>query len=403
MDYQYVGYTEDRKLVKGTISASGEGMASQILAHSGYQVLSLKPITAFMPSLEKILSARSRVKPKEIVLFSRQLALLLESGTDIVTSLELLQDQASSHTLKRVLGEVVSDLRGGNRLSVALAKHPKVFPTIYCRSLSVGEQTGGLETVLRQLADHMEKEIATAKGIKNALMYPVIVSVAAVIVIAILVVFVLPAFTGLYSSLGADLPLPTRILIAVMNGLQSYGLYLLIAVVTVAGLAYAYIKTPAGRYQWDQLILKLPIIGRISHLNELARCCRSMSLLFHAGVPLPEIMSLVIQGSSNKVIANALTDVQQNLLRGEGLSQPMARNPLFLPMMVQMIGVGEETGNLDVTLLSVAQSYEVEAEDKTHSLIGLIQPAVTVIIGLVVAFIAISLVSAMYSVYGQMA
>jgi len=403
MDYQYVGYNEDRKLVKGIIAAKGEGMASEILAHSGCRVLSLKPVTTFIPSLEKIAPSLTKTKPEAIVLFSRQLALLLESGTDIVTSLELLQGQTSSRNLQRVLGEVVSDLRSGNRLSAALSKHPKTFPHIYCRSINVGEQTGNLEVVLRQLADHMEKEIKTTKSVKNALRYPVIISVVAVIVIAILVVFVLPAFTSLYSQLGADLPLPTRILIAVMNGLQSYGLYILIAVVTVAGLAYAYIKTPAGRYQWDQLILKLPIIGRISHLNELARCCRSMSLLFHAGLPLPEIMSLVIQGSGNKVIADALTDVQRNLLRGEGLSQPMAKNPLFLPMMVQMIGVGEETGNLDVTLLSVAQSYEVEAEDKTHSLIGLIQPAVTVIIGLVVAFIAISLVSAMYSVYGQMA
>jgi type IV pilus assembly protein PilC len=403
MDYQYVGYTKDKKLVKGSISASNEGIATQILARSGYQVLSLKPVTSFLPSAERIFPSLYGVKPQTIIMFSRQLALLLESGTDIVTSLELLQTQSTNRTLKKVLSEVIADLRGGNRLSVALAKHPKVFPSIYCRSLSVGEQTGGLEIVLRQIADHMEKEVTARKGIKNALTYPIIVAIVAVVVIAVMVTFVLPAFTSLYSSLGAELPLPTRMLIAAMNWLQSYGLYLIIAVVIAAGSAFAYFKTPTGKYQWDKLILKLPIVGRISHLNELAHCCRSMSLLFRAGLPLPEIMSVAIQGSNNKVMAEALTDVQRDMLKGQGLSRPMAKNQLFLPMMVQMIGVGEETGNLDVTLLAVAQSYETEAEDKTHSLIGLIQPTMTIAIGILIAFIALSLVSAMYSVYGQVA
>ena len=148
-------------------------------------------------------------------------------------------------------------------------------------------------------------------------------------------------------------------------------------------------------------MISLPLVGRINHLNELARCCRNISLLFRGGLPLPEIISLITQGSKNKVIAQAFADVHQDMLNGEGLSRPMAKNRLFLPMMVQMVRVGEETGNLDVTLLAVAQNYETEAEDKTHSVIRLIQPAMTIIIGLVVAFIAISLISAMYSIYGQ--
>ena len=336
-----------------------------------------------------------------MILLFRQLALLLESGTDIVASLELLQGQVSNRSLKTVLGEVVSDLRGGSQLSVALSKHPEIFPPIYSRSLSVGEQTGSLETILRQVADYMEREATTAKSVKSALAYPAIVSIVAVIVVAVLVSFVLPTFTSLYSSLGAELPAPARLLMAGVEGLHSYGLYLILAVAIGAGLAFIYIKTPAGRYQWDRLLISLPLVGRINHLNELARCCRNISLLFRGGLPLPEIISLITQGSKNKVIAQAFADVHQDMLNGEGLSRPMAKNRLFLPMMVQMVRVGEETGNLDVTLLAVAQNYETEAEDKTHSVIRLIQPAMTIIIGLVVAFIAISLISAMYSIYGQ--
>jgi len=399
MVYQYFGYTKDNKIVKGTISSSTEEIARQILTNSGYRVVSLKPVTTFMPS-HGFLSI-SRVKPEAIVMFSRQLALLLESGIDIVTALGLLQSQTSSKTLKAVLKEVISDLRSGHRLSAALDKHPKIFPPIYRRSLSVGEQTGGLETVLRQVADYMEREITTAKKVKGALRYPIIVAIVAVIVIGVLTSFVLPAFVDLYSTLGAELPLTTRILIDTMDWLNSHGLYLGAGIAIAVALAFTYIKTPAGKYNWHKLLLKLPLVGRVTQLNELARCCRSMSLLFRAGLPLPEIMALAVQSSNNRVLAKALSEVRQDMIKGEGLSRPMAKSEIFLPMMVQMVRVGEETGNLDVTLLSIAQTFETEAEDKTQSLVGLIQPAMTIVIGAIVAFIALSLVSAMYSVYGQ--
>ncbi len=402
MVYQYLVYTEDKKIVKGTISAESEKTAGEVLTHKGYWVLSLKPVATYKPSWEKILPFLYPIKPEVIIFFSRQLALLLESGIDIVTSLELLRAQASNRNLKRVLGEVVSDVRGGNQLSVALGKHPESFSPIYCRSLSVGEQTGGLEIVLRQMSDYMEKEATSTKEIKNALRYPMIVSIVAVIVIAVIITFVLPAFTSLYSQLGVELPLITRLLLSAVSWFASYGLYFIGAVIIIALLAFAYIKTPEGKFAWDGLALKLPLLGRVSHLNELAHCCRSMSLLFRAGLPLPEIMHLVIESCDNKVVKKVLTDVHQDMLKGEGLSQPMAKSKLFLPLMVQMVRVGEETGNLDVTLAAVAQNFEAEAQDKMRSLIALIQPTITLLIGIVVAFIALSLVSAMYSMYGQM-
>jgi len=370
------------------------------LSYAGYQAINLKQFVPFF-SLDRLLESLSRVKPAEIILFYRNLALLLESGVDIVTSLELLRDQASNRALKRVLGEVISDLRGGNQFSSALGKHPGVFSPIYCQLLGVGEQSGGLETVLRQIADYMEKEAVATKDIKNALMYPIITSVVTIVVIGILVTFVLPGFASLYSSLGVDLPLPVKILTTMASKAQSQGIYLLLAVFVVVGSALIYIKTPGGRYKWDKLLLNLPVVGRVNHLGELARCCRSISLLFRAGLPLTEVMSMVIQGSGNRAMAKALIDVQQGMVKGEGLSRPMAKNKLFLPMMVQMVRVGEETGNLDTTLLAVARSYENEVEDRTRSLIALIQPVMTLIIGLVIGLIALSLTSAMYSIYGQ--
>lgn len=401
MQFSYVGYAEDRRIVKGTISAPSESVAGQVLARNGYRVLTLKPEASSLPSLDKLFPSVFRVRPETVVMFSRQLALLLEAGTDIVTALELLQAQSPNRLMDRVLGQVIADLRNGERLSSALARHANVFPRMYVQSLVVGEQSGGLETVLRQVADYIEKEAKAAKGVKGALRYPAIVAVISFIVVAVMIVFVFPAFAGLYSSLGAELPLPTRIILSAAKLLARYGLYIVGAAALAIVAALAYIKTPEGKLHWDGLALRLPVLGKVTHMAELARCCRSLSLLFRAGLPLPQIMSLVAEGTNNLVVEKALGNVRQAMLKGEGLSQPMSRDPLFLPMMVQMVGVGEATGNLDVTLASVADCYETEAEDRMKALIAMLQPAITLLVGAVVGLVALSLISAMYSVYGQ--
>ena len=402
MDYQYIGYTEDKRLVKGNVTAVSQEMASELLGRQGYQVLRLKTTASFAPAWDKMFPSLFKVKPQDVIMFSRQMALLLESGTDIVTSLQLLQAQITNRVFRRVLDEVIADLRAGNRLSDSMSKHPTVFPNLYCRSLSVGEQTGSLEVVLRQLADHMEKELAAKGGVKKALAYPIMVSIVAVIVVAVLVTFVLPSFMGLYSTMGAELPLATRILLNIVDWLENNIISMLVWLGGIGFLVFIYSRTQEGKFMLDRLVLKVPVLGRVVLLNELTRCCRSMSILFRSGLPLTEIMSMTVEGSGNRAVREALTTVQQDMIKGEGLSRPMSQNQLFLPMMVQMVRVGEETGNLDITLLTTAQAYEAEADEKTRALIGFIQPAMTLGIGLVVAFIAIALLSAMYAVFGQM-
>lgn len=402
MDYRYVGCTEDRKLVKGTLAAASQEVAEKVLAAQGYHIFDVKPVSAFMPSRERMLpSLFSKIKPQVIITFSRQLALLLESGNDIIASLELLQVQSSNNHFKGIIGEVMSNLRGGSRFSAALGKHSKTFSNIYVQAVSVGEQSGNLEKTLRQVADYMDKDVKASKGIKNALRYPMLISVVAFAVIGVLVTFVLPSFTDLYSSLGVELPTMTRVILSTMTWLSSYGPYLMVVALLIMVLVYLYTRTPNGRLLKDRLVLKIPVMGQVSHFNELIRCCRSMSILYQAGLSMTEIMSMAIRNSNNLIIKNVLTQVQQDVIRGESLSLSMAKSDYFLPMMVQMVSVGETSGNLDVTLLAAAENYETEAEDKMRSLIGFIQPAITLGIGVVVALVALSLVTAMYSVYGQ--
>ncbi len=400
MEYSYIAYTEDRQLVKGRLSATSEEVAAKLLSYGGYRVVSLKQ---YIPVLNtaNLAATFSRVKPGELIMFCRQLALLLESGTAIVTALELLKAQVTNPLLKRVIGQVAADMSAGASLSVALSRHPRVFSSIFHRAVAAGEESGSLEVVLRQMADYMERRDATGKKIKNSLTYPVIVAIVAMIVVGILITLVLPTFTSLFAAFKVELPLPTRLLIGLTSWLNHYGAYLIAVIAMTAGLSWAYVRTPAGKYQWDKLLLGLPVVGRIILLNELSRCCRTMALLFRVGLPLPEIMAMASRSTNNKVVVEALNGIQQELIRGEGISRSMAKRKLFLPLMVQMTAVGEETGNLDKTLATVAESFETEADDKTSTAVGLIQPAMTVVIGLIVGFIAVALFSAMYGIYGQ--
>ena len=400
MDFAYVAYTEDKRLVKGKLSAATEEAATQLLGYGGYKVVSLREAVPFL-DIEKLLARFTRIKPTEVVMFSRQLALLLESGTDIVTSLDLLQEQTDNKILRTIIGEVAADIRSGSALSAALSKHPRAFSPMYHRAIAAGEQGGNLEVVLRQMAAHIEKSVTTEKQIRNALTYPFIVIFVAVIVVIILVSYVLPAFTSMYKEFGVELPLITRILMAITDWASQYGIYLILGVIAVAVGVYFYIKSPRGKHWWDTTVLRLPVLGRIVHLGELSRCCRTMSLLIRIGLPLPEVMGMTIYNSNNKVVGDNLMGVQQELIRGEGLSRPMAKRELFLPLMTQMVRVGEETGHLDNTLDTVADSFEMDAGEKTRGAVALIQPVMTIIIGLLVGFVVLAMVSAMYSIYGQ--
>lgn len=400
MFYQYIACSESGEIVKGKLTATSEEVIAQMLGVAGYRLINLRPFVPFL-SLEKLTAQLFPVKPNEVIMLFRQLALLLESGVNIVTSLELMQEQITNRTLKRVVLDVISDIRVGNQLSVALSRHPEVFPILACRSLSIGEQTGGIETMLRQVADYMEKEIVAKKGIKGALMYPAIALIVTALVVGLMMFFVIPAFAGFYKELGAELPGITQMMLSLSNILRDNYLVILLVILIGVALAFVYFRTADGKYNLDKIMLRVPQLGRVKHLNELSRCARSISLLYAAGLPLTEIMPLVIQGCNNRLMARALYDVQTDMLKGEGLAKPMSKNHLFLPMMVQMVKVGEETGNLDGSLQAVANNYEADAQDKTKALISMIQPVMTIVIAGIVGLIALSMVSAMYSIYGQ--
>jgi len=402
MAYQFKAYTIDKRVVQGTIDAASESTAEEALYRAGYQrVLSLKQMRPGL-SLERLLPTLFRVKTQDVIDFSRQLATLIESGITILTTLQLLEEQAFRPAFSKVIAGLVSELRGGSSLSQALSKYPQAFSYTYCQVVKAGEQAGNLEVGLRQIAGYMERQVATAKRIRGALAYPVAVLFMAIGVFVLLITVALPPLVGLFTTLGTELPWMTRSLIAISNFLTNYKFYLLGGVAIVAISIIGYLRLPAGKLTMDRLWLKLPLIGPINIQRNVGHFCRTASMLLKAGLLLPQTMSIVIQTVGNRIIRQTLKEVREKLVQGQGLSQPMAAIDLFPRLMVEMVSVGEKTGNLDSTLATLGDYYEQRVDQRVNTLISMIGPALTVGVGLIVAFIALSIITPLYSILGSM-
>jgi len=397
MTYEYSAYTGDR-IINGTIDAASENLAEEALYRAGYQfVISLKKIRP-SPSLEELIPSLYGIKSQDMVDFSRQLATLIESGIGLLSALHLLEGHALKPALKRIISGLIDELRAGISFSQAASKYPHAFSDTYCQLIKASEHTGNLGIGLKQIAGYMEKQLALKRRIIQALAYPTLVLVIATGVFALLITVALPPLVGLFDSLRAELPLSTRMVIAISDFLIDYNLYLLtgalLTIVSIIGVT----RLPSGKLAVDRLMLKLPAVGVINIQRHMAQFCRTTSMLLGAGLRLPQIMDIATQTIGNRVIRRALGKVREKLIQGQGLSQPMAEIDVFPPLMVEMAVVGENTGTLDSTLSTVADFYEERVDQQIQTLTSLIEPVLTVIIGLAVIFIALSMITPLYSI-----
>jgi len=400
LTYRYVASTRQGELVKGNIKAPTEIAAERLLIAKGY-IPEHVEVAPSMFSLEEALPSLFKVKPRDVVVFSRQLATLLRSGISLLPALEILQGQVvSSRAFNSILGSVLNDIRSGGSFSQAISKHPKAFNEIYCRTIAVGEETGSMEAVLNRMADYLDKQTVLAQKVKKALTYPAMVTGVGVIVVFLLITVVMPKLLDMFKALSVELPLPTRMLIAITELFTTHTLYILIAGVFLVALVLWLVKQPTGRRLLDRVRLSMPIIGPPALMSELGRFARSLSVLVSAGLKLQEIMELLPQSTTNRVFRDALEQVHERLILGEGLAEPMSRLDIFPPLMVQMVAVGEETNSLDFTMGVVADFYETAAEERTAAMVGMIGPLSTIGIALLVGFIAISVIMPMYTITG---
>ncbi|MFC1984059.1 type II secretion system F family protein [Chloroflexota bacterium] len=400
ISYRYVAATNQGQEVKGTIKAINEVAAERLLIEQGLTPINVEAVPS-MFSLEEALPSLFKVKSRDVIVFSRQLATLLRSGISLLPALEILQGQVTTgRAFRKILETMSNDLGAGSSFSQAVSKHPKAFSDIYCRTIAVGEQSGSLEIVLNRMAEYHEKQGVVSSKIGKALSYPLMIMGVGIVVVIVLMTVVMPQLLNMFTSMGAELPLPTRILIWLTEFFNANILYLLIAAVVLAVVVLWLVKQPAGRRLLDRLKLTFPVIGSALLMGELARLSRTMSVLITAGLSLQEVMEMIPQSSNNMVIRDALSQVNEGLLLGSGLSEPMSRISIFPPLLIQMVAVGEQSNTLDFTLGVVADFYEVTADEKTSAMVGMMGPLLTIAMALGVGFIAISILMPMYTLTG---
>jgi type IV pilus assembly protein PilC len=354
-----------------------------------------------LPWYKKGPSFGRTVKTEEVMNFSRQSAAFMRAGVPILDALGIVAEETSSAQMTAVLRDVQQRLRNGSSFGDAVAAHPTVFPGYYIAIVRAAELTGQLDDAFEQLSRYLERDIAARRQVKSALTYPAFVFALAILAVVVMSMWVLPKFKGFYSSLGAHLPLPTRMLLGFTDFVGQWWLVILAVIAGLLLLAFAIIGGKHGKARRDAALLRLPAIGKLVHLIAVERFCRVLATLVSTGVPLPDAVTVSADSTNNRVFQTKLAVAREAMMRGEGLARPIAAAGIFPAAARQMIRVGESTGSLDQQLQSAAAFYERELEYRLKKATDLFEPIVIVVVGGVVAFVAVAQIAAMYSVYHQ--
>ncbi|SFU89301.1 type II secretion system F family protein [Alicyclobacillus macrosporangiidus] len=410
MKFAYTASTLQGKTRRGILTADSRADAIAELREQGLYVTRLTEVKGLRAALNahgdsiwtKDIPIGKKVKAGEFAAFCRQLAALVRSGVTIGDAVRVLSEQSENKALGKALADVSRDLRQGNQLSQAAAKHKNIFPPMFTNMVKAGEVSGHLDEVLDRLSTFYEKEYYTREKVKSALTYPIIVSILAVIVTVFMMVKIVPTFVSLFASFNATLPLPTRIVIGVSNVFTHFWWELLILLVLLM-VGYKWLmRQSRPRYIRDTILLKLPVFGTLLRKSVMARMARTMSSLFASAVPVLQSLELTADVVSNAVVERALKRCAENLSSGQSLTEPFATEWVFPPLVVHMIRVGEETGNLDHMLTKVAEFYEAETEAIVDRLKSLLEPILMLILAGVVGIIITAVIMPMFSLESQL-
>ena len=393
------------QLRKDTIEAANLRAATQRLQEQRMTVIQIKAKAAGAGAdgLAGLLSRMKKVDEQALTVFSRQFATMINAGLAMVRCLDILSEQTEDKKLRETLIQVRRDVEGGSTLSNSLAKHPNVFSMLYISMVKAGEMGGVLDEVLERLAGFMEKDFALKKKVKSALTYPVVILLMASGIVFFLVTYILPTFVALFEGMSLALPLPTQILIAVTKGARNPAVVIPAIILLCVGgfMVGQYIKTPAGRKQYDMMRLNIPVFGLLNRKVSISRFCRTLGTLLSSGVPIMQALEIVGRASGNEIIAMTVTKVRESIREGESIASPLGASGMFPPMVTQMVAVGEETGNLDAMLSKIADFYDTEVEYMLASLTSMLEPIMIVGMGGIVGFIVISVFLPLYQLIGD--
>jgi type IV pilus assembly protein PilC len=395
--FAYVGVTLDGEQVRGTHRAANRGDAEVSLYER--QVRHLR-VTEKKGILRYEISG-PRIKREAVMHLSRQIAAFLRAGLPILEAVHTIGAEHENSSVRRMMNEIEDGLRSGERFSECLERFPKVFPAFYRGIVRSAELTGELDTVLARLSGYIERDLEARRKIKSALMYPLIVSAMSIVTVLVLAIYVLPKFEDFFADLGAELPLPTRMLLGFTGFIGQWWWAICGGAAAVALLYLALTRTSRGKYARDALLLKVPVLGVTIQYALVERFCRVLGSMVSAGVNLTEGLAVTTEALRNRVYIKRLGEVTEQMLEGQGVAGPLARTGLFPGTATQMLRVGEDTGSLDTQLDVTAQYYETELDYKVAKLTALFEPVVIIVMGLIVGFVAVALVSAMYGIFDQ--
>jgi type IV pilus assembly protein PilC len=396
--YTYKVKDQHGKFVEGKVEAASEVAVAEKLRSMGYVPLEVKAANVGMQR-EISFGGKKRVKTKDLAVFSRQFATMIDAGLTMLRALTIMADQVDNLELRRILRSVKEDIEAGLSLSAAMGKWPDGFPPLMVNMTKAGEAGGFLDVALRQVADNFEAEVKLKAKIKAALTYPVVVFILAMLMCVAMLVFVVPVFSSMFEDLGGELPLPTKVLVA-MSGAMKFMLPIMIVLLVVGTWAWRkYGKTERVRSVWDPLKLKMPVFGGLVQKLALARFARNLSTMLSSGVPILQSLDIVADTTGSIVISRALAEVQESVRRGETVAGPLAQHPIFPSMVVQMIASGEEAGAIDQMLQKIAQFYDEEVETTTESLTARIEPLMIAFLGGVVGSMIVALYMPIFKVF----
>ncbi len=390
--YSWEGKNRSGRVVKGKTQANS--------IDAVYAQLNSQLITPIKVVETKEKKSKGSVPTKDKVVFTRQFSTMIDAGLPLVQSLEILASQQPNKFFKEVLYQIKSDVEQGSTLSEALKKHPKVFDDLYVSLVAAGEMGGMLDQILNRLASYMEKSEKLVKRVKGAMTYPAVVIGIAIVVVAVILIFVIPVFQKMFADFGGELPAPTQFVINLSNALKKYGIFIAMGIFALVTMIKKYYGTPGGRLKIDALLLKAPVISELIRKSAVARFTRTLGTMISSGVQILDGLEIVSKTAGNKVIENAIMEARVSISQGKTVAEPIGQSGVFPPMVVQMIAVGEATGAMDNMLNKIADFYEEEVDAAVDALTAMIEPLLMVFLGTALGGLIISMYLPIFKLAG---
>jgi type IV pilus assembly protein PilC len=397
-EFVWKGVNRKGKKKKGEMEAESENFVRLTLRRQGIEPSSIKPKPKDL--FENIKFFQPRVTEKDIVVMTRQFATMIDAGLPLVQCLEILYGQQENRTFKRILKNIKEDVEEGSTFADALKQHPEVFDDLFVNLVAAGEIGGILDIILNRLAAYIEKASKLKKKVKGAMTYPIVVMCIAILVVAVILIFVIPVFQSMFADFGKALPVPTQIVVTMSNFVKNYILYMIVGVVVLVFLFRRFYRTEKGRALVDDLILKTPVFGMLLRKVAVAKFTRTLGTMISSGVPILDSLDIVAATAGNKTIEEALRETRQSISEGRTIAEPLADSEVFPSMVVQMISVGEATGALDTMLSKIADFYDDEVDAAVDALTSMLEPFMMVFLGGTIGGLVVSMYLPIFQMAG---